>query len=268
MTVVATIITAHFTAHASDSFLTEKQPDGSHRPTETEKTKLLHVPAWRGAMAYWGLAYYGKWHTLNWLRARANNAGNYGSAEDFARAVATELDRERKMHFPSITMGIGIHFTAYEYIHGYYIPELFLISNWTDLSYSSCRPTFSMTRETYGTHKRIEDRLPEHGQPDRRLEIHSALHNDKVLFHFNNGDTLLFNPIAHSIFSTFSLLLQRGQLRDPADVKTHLSLVRRPVEVASKLLSDLAKPGSILIGGKPHDLAIAPNGTYKSTTGD
>ena len=218
-------------------------------------------------MAYWGVAYCGNWDTLTWLRRQANNAGSYGSPEAFARAMATELDRAKHLYFPAVTKGIGIHFTAYEYINGYYIPELFLVSNWTDVSYSSCRPIFSVTRETYGTHNRITDRLPEHGEPACRLEIHSALHNDKALFHFNNGDTLLFNPIAYSIFSTFSLLLQRGQLRDHADVKTHLSLVRRPVEVASKLLSDLANPGSIVIGGRAHDLAVSHNGMYETTTG-
>jgi hypothetical protein len=125
-----------------------------------------------------------------------------------------------------------------------------------------------MTRETYGTLKETTDRPSEHGQPDCRLEVHAALHNKKILFHFNNGDTLLFNPIASSIFLTFSQLLGRQQLRNPTDVKTHLSLARRPVEVVSKLLSDLAKPGFRLIGGKPHDLAISPNGTYESSTGD
>ena len=88
------------------------------------------------------------------------------------------------------------------------------------------------------------------------------------MFRFDNGDPVLFNPIANAIMDTFIQLSRRRHLRDAADVKTHLALARRPVEVVSRLLTDLAEQGSRLVGGKPHDLAIAPNGDTESTTGD
>jgi hypothetical protein len=267
MTVIATIITSRYTAHASDSFITERQKDGTFLVKETQQTKLVRVEAWRGAMAYWGLAYYGKWNTLDWLRAKASDADKYPSAQAFAEALAAELTTEANYRLRSAKMGIGIHFTAYEYVNGYWIPELFLISNWIDVSYNSCRPAFTATRETFGAHVGIEERSKGDANPNRRLAVHSALHNDKALLYYNNGDTSLFNPIARSVFGTFALLLQRGQFRDPASVQTHLSLVRRPVEIASKLISDFGRPGSILIGGKPHDLAISPGGQYHTTTG-
>ena len=47
-----------------------------------------------------------------------------------------------------------------------------------------------------------------------------------------------------------------------------LAFARRPVEVVSKLLTDFAKTNRRMIGGRPHDLAISPDGQYFSSTGD
>lgn len=85
---------------------------------------------------------------------------------------------------------------------------------------------------------------------------------------FNNGDPLFFNPIAHSVFSAMQEIRRRGNLRDPSDAGTHLALVRRPIEIVSRLLSDFAQNDMRVVGGKAHDLAIAPTGEVKSTTGD
>jgi hypothetical protein len=88
------------------------------------------------------------------------------------------------------------------------------------------------------------------------------------MFLFNNGDPVLFNPIANSILTSFAELSRRGHLKDPTSFKTHLSIARRPVEIVSNLLTDFAAPDKRLVGGKPHDLAVCPGGDYHSTTGD
>jgi hypothetical protein len=168
---------------------------------------------------------------------------------------------------------LGIHFTAYEYIDGYWIPELFALSRWTDESYQGVLPNFEfrVTRETYATWKGLnppEGRSPEVGLPTYRLEVHKALHHQTLMLLYNNGDPALFNPIANSVLASFAELSRRGQLKDPTSFQTHVSIVRRPVEIVSKLLADLAAPGTRLVGGKPHDLAVSPSGVYKSTTGD
>ncbi len=85
---------------------------------------------------------------------------------------------------------------------------------------------------------------------------------------FNNGDPVLFNPIAASFFSGAQQLIRRRHLRNPSSLKTHLSLARLPVEVVSRMVSQLADRDMRLIGGKPHDLAISPDGRMWSTTGD
>lgn len=272
MTVIATVITSQYTAHATDSFITVARADGTREVVEDQAPKLVRVPAWRGALAYWGLARLGNdWDTLAWLRARAAQAGGSGSPEEFAIGLANELATElgrRRFQLP-VHRGMGVHFTAYEYISGYWVPELFLVSNWTDRSYTAVKSNgFSVTRETYATLKGLSDRPPEQREARFRREVHSALHQNGVMFRFNNGDPVLFNHVADAILNTFLELRSRRHLRDPISVKTHLSLVWRPIDVVSKLLADMADQGSRVIGGKPHDLAVDPSGEYRSNTGD
>lgn len=276
MTVVSTIITRHYTAHASDSFLTMYHPNGTLEVVEDQQSKLVDVRAFRGVMSYWGLARHeGGWDTFQWLRERAKRAGDSVSAAAFAEACATELTAElSRCRFANPRdSGLGIHFTAYEEINGYQIPELFVLSRWKDESYREVLPAykFRVTRETYATLKRLnppDGRSPEFGQPTYRLEVHKTLQDQPLMFMFNNGDPTLFNPIASSIRDSLAELSRRRQLKDPTSLQTHLSIVRRPVEVVSTLLADLTDRGKRHIGGKPHDLAVSPGGLYHSTTGD
>lgn len=272
MTVISTIITRHYTAHASDSFITVLRPDGSLDVVEDQKSKLLQVPAWRGAMGYWGLAQHvAGWNTLEWLRTQANHAGQHASAAAFATALGEQLthalsalavDKPRDR-------GLGIHLTVYEHIQDRWVPELFVLSNWTDAFCTAVRPQgFRVTRETYATLKRLAERSADHGQPAYRLEVHAALHNAPLMFRFNNGDPTLFNPVANSVLDSLIELSRRGHLKDPTSSLTHLSIARSPVEIVSKLLAELADPGRRLVGGKPHDLAVSPGGVYESRTGD
>ena len=273
MTVISTIITRYCTAHASDSFLTEF---GSGKIRESQQSKLVRLPALRGAIGYWGLAWLDDgWNTHQWLRDRAKSTGGTDSPSAFAEDCATELTAElrRRTWAEPLHSGLGIHFTAYEFISGYWIPELFVLSRWTDATYREVLPDyrFRVTRETYATLKGLnppEGRSPEFGQVDYRLKVHAALHDTPLMFQFNNGDPALFNPIANCVLNTFAQLSDRGQLSDPSSIKTHLAICRRPVEIVSKLLADFAAPATRLIGGKPHDLAVTSGGVYQSTTGD
>jgi hypothetical protein len=215
------------------------------------------------------------WDTFQWLRKRAERTGGSASATAFAQDCAAELTAElRRRKFASpLHSGLGIHFTAYEYVNGYWIPELFVLSRWTDETYRDVLPDyqFRVTRETYATLKGLhppEGRSPEFGQADFRREVHAALQAAPLMFRFNNGDPALFNPIANSVLDTFIQLSGRRQLKEPSSIETHLSIARRPVEIVSKLLADLAAPDTRLIGGKPHDLTVTPGGVYQSTTGD
>jgi len=272
MTVISTIITRHHTAHASDSLITVLRPSGLREVVEDRAPKLVRVPAWRGVIAYWGLASYGDdWNTLDWLCGEAGRAHEHPSAADFTRSLAARVTEAlRVRHFPSQRdCGLVIHFTAYEWVGGRWVPELFLISNWTDTSYTGVRPTgLQVTRETYATLNNIADRSDEHGSPACRLAVHEALHNTSLMFRFNNGDPGLFNGVANAILESFLIIASRAPIRDPTSASTHLAIARRPVEVVSRLTADFLVPGRRLVGGRPHDLAVSPGGIYESSTGD
>jgi hypothetical protein len=269
MTVISAVISRFCTAHASDSLITERQPDGSYRPTEYRRAKIIAVRQWRGAMAYWGLATYGPWSTFDWLRDLATSASNFSSPQDFAYSIMGRLNTELSgMRFQIPTNGgLGIHFTAYEHVNDYWIPELFLISNWTDPSYSAVRPAgFGVSRETYHTIANEPSR-EEHASTSIRLQVHAFLQEGKMLI-YNNGDPLLFRPAANSVSAMLSEIARRGHLKAPEDIETYRSIARRPIEVVANAQLDFYKPGARIVGGKLHDLAITPDGLYSSSTGD
>ncbi len=256
---------------ASDSYITELQPDGTHKLTESRQTKLVAVEHFRGALAYWGLATYVRysWSTLRWLRGWAGKAREFSSAETFAHSLASALNAGiSNMQFKSETdSGIGIHFTAYEYIDGYWVPELFLISNWSDPTYQSIRADgVGVSRETCHTLTQ-QSPAPEHGSPQYRMRVHKYL-QDGGWFIYNNGDPAMFNPAAAAVFRLLEMLSQRGLLARQEEVTTYLAIARRPIEIVADAQRDFCEKRSRVVGGKLHDLGITPNGLYESTTGD
>lgn len=268
MTVVSTVISRFCTAHASDSLVTERQPDGTYQATESQKAKIIPVRQWRGAMAYWGLATFGRWSTFEWLKGRAGLASACSSPQQFAHGIAAQLNSALSgMRFQRPTdAGLGIHFTAYEYVNDYWIPELFLISNWADTSYCTLRPTgVGVSRETYHT---VADVPPsdDHSHASFRLQVHAFLQEGKLLI-FNNGDPVLSNQAAKGLGAMVNEIARRGQLRAPDEIATYRAIARRPIEIVAKAQLDFCRPGTRLVGGRLHDLAVTPDGLYSSSTG-
>jgi hypothetical protein len=120
MTVISAVITRYCTVHASDSLVTALQADGTCKPKEWTRSKIIAVPHWRGAMAFWGLATYDayNWSTLDWLQEQAQNADQYSTPEEFAQGLTRKLNEAiSNMDFARpVDSGIGIHLTVYEYI--------------------------------------------------------------------------------------------------------------------------------------------------------
>jgi hypothetical protein len=136
-------------------------------------------------MSYWGLAEFEarQWSTLSWLKNRANSASAFPTAEEFATNLAVALTQElAQLNLCNSTdRGIGIHFTAYERVNGYWIPELFLISNWLDTSYRALRPNgVGVTRETFHA---ISGEEPDqkHRDSTYRLRVRAFLQEGKIL---------------------------------------------------------------------------------------
>lgn len=273
MTVIAAVITRYCTAQASDSLITELQSDGTRVPKEWERTKIVAVPHWRGAMAYWGLATYDVYQrsTLDWLQERAQEADQSSSPEDFARRMTEMLNEaisKMTFHRP-LDAGIGIHFTAYEYINNYWIPELFLLSNFEDPSYQLLHSDgVRFSRETYHhIDRNVPGPRPEHREAKYRLKVHEHLQAGGMLI-YNNGDPFMFNPAAEAILTMIRELARRGNLAYPDNVATYRAIVRRPIEIVSRVQLDFARQETRTVGGKPHDLAVTPNGEYSSDSGD
>jgi hypothetical protein len=271
MTVISTIITKRFTAHASDSLIT---PFGPHKKEdrETQKTKIIPVKHLRGAMSYWGLATTTDgWNALTWLRDRARAAPRFESPEEFARVLRDDLTQEfKKIGLRKISeTGLGIHFSAYEWVEGYWIPELFKISNWTDTSYTDVWPDgFRLERVTYHTSfTPTIDESPEDGKPERRLEVHQKLQAGMMLI-YNNGDPNMFNHAASAIFNMVGVRGALGHLKDMETPEAVCDLARRPIEIVTEVQRDFCREDVVRVGGKPHELAISPGGEYRSRTGD
>jgi hypothetical protein len=269
MTAIATVITNRCTAHASDSFLTSVMPDGSLRVVEARRTKILRVEAHRGAMAYWGLATLGSLSILELLRREAAQAYRFKESEEFAKHLTDLLQKKMAKRCRDVGMGIGIHFTAYEWIGGHQIPELFQIKNFSDTSYRDLRKDgFELTRETYHAIMSVP-KLPEHREPKYRLEVHRRLHaSSRAILLYNNGDPTLFNPAARGAFAMIGELERRGQLVDWSVPVGHRRVAAAPIKAVVEIQRALAVKAARLVGGIIHTLSITPSGQYESDSGD
>jgi hypothetical protein len=271
MTVISTIISGYCTAHASDSFLTQPRSDGNYEVRDSQTSKILCVRRWAGIISYWGLSAKPefKWSAVNWLQARITQSDQFTTAEDFARDLGSRLNHElSKMTYVTPTeRGIGIHFTAYELVDGYSIPELFAITNFIDTTYQAIRPEgINVTRETYGLAFDVSDRGPQDGEASRRHEVRKYIQNVPLLY--NNGDPGMFNQASGAILDMLRLARERGVLRVPTETRAHRDIVTWPIKIVSGVQRDFLQQGQRLVGGKPHNLSVTPNGTYESDTGD
>lgn len=268
MTVIATMIARSGTANATDSLLTTRGRNGERVPVESQETKVVSVRHFRGALAYWGFAGSANGtRTVDWLRDRATEATQHESPEAFADSVARQLQAwlQSQAVATDPRFGIGVHFTAYERVSDYWIPELFLISNFADL-YTSLRATgVGYSRETLSTVTRTP-RSPEDRQHDRRLRVHEFLQRGGWL-RFNNGDPLLFNPTADAVQRMLDVARARDALAElTVDRVRHWT--RLPVEMVAELQGKFYRPEVQVVGGRIHDLAVTPLGVYSSDSGD
>jgi len=267
MTVVATFITRTCTVQASDSLLTAIKPDGATEHVEWENTKIVPVAYFRGSIAYYGFAGWVKgWTLLDWLRTEVQKAKRHPSAQAFGEHLAGALQSELMRLKVSGTAGVGLHFSAYERMNDYSIPELFHISNWLETSYVGLRPDgVGCTRESWGVITGNGSSL-DHGTAEHRMRVHEHLQGGKWL-RFNNGDPALFNTVANALQDAVSLLRDRGRLRN-LGVPEHIALTQRFVELVAEIQRDVGRAEDRRVGGRIHNLAITPDGRYSSTSGD
>lgn len=286
MTVISVLINKYCTVHASDSYLTV--PHGQElQVVESQETKIVRAEKYRGALAYFGLAKSDdfNWSTLTWLQSQVANS-RYDQAEDFARSLTDNLNGElAKMQYANpLAKGIGIHFTTYERFDDLWIPELFAATNFSSTAYESLHVEGVIcTRQTFNVVMHNMPSLPEHREREFRLMVHYALHRADALLVYNNGDPLLFNPVAGAIFDSLRITARRGELSDTQNPETYRRIAKTAVKVVCDIQQAMVeqdrqetrKPGAKTIisgkrriGGKSHALAISPNGSYLPVSGD
>jgi hypothetical protein len=103
------------------------------------------------------------------------------------------------------------------------------------------------------------------------------------MFIYNNGDPLLFNPVAGAILDSIQQIRLRGVLRNADSVEMYREIAKSAVDIVSALQQRFVHhervplPGQpkseILvgkrkIGGKTHALAVTPDGQYFPISGD
>lgn len=278
MTVISTLLTKHCTVHCTDSFITARKPNGDGFDyIETQKSKIIAVEKYHGAMSYFHLALMPankpQWNTFEFLEKQALSETKPATAEEFARNLKKELDKNAIKYCKQANMGIGIHFTAYEEVNGYQIPEMFYISNISGIDletgyYKGFDDHFSLGRHSYftmtGQRKPVAE---EHRNPEFRLAVKAQLDLGQLIW-FNNGDPAIFNQTASGLATMSQILAARHMLNDRENpIKFYTQLALQPVKIVSKVQSEFCKENMAVVGGKCHQLTITPAGKYSCETG-
>lgn len=273
MTIISTIITPGLTVHATDSLLTHPKFDDEGRivgyPVLMRKArKIVRVPAYAGALSFWGLARLGWPSTHQWLSWQIGETRSK-SPEEFANFLAEKLQAtlNRLNLGQDVFYGIGIHFTAYEND----VPELFLITNFLDTFYTNVdRTRVHVSRQSY---------LYTPNNDGTGAELHGALNYREAVrsyfeasywnwIVFNNGDPMMFNPMATAMIEQFRVAGERKKLNVNERKLLVKTIAALPIETVSKVQANVYQKDQQLVGTPIRWLAIRPTGIYESNTGD
>lgn len=266
MTAISALISKNWLAVASDSLLTEFYPANNLiTHSEFRKSKIVPIRKFKAAAAYWGLAKIGNWRTYDFLRDQAANSNTFETFEDFATNLKDKLNEKlNEFTFSNpVHKGIGIHLVGFEVVNRANIPELFLISNYRDTTYTTIGD-LSISRNLYGTLP--SDLRQENLTLQGQREIIIRFLDNNGLFIFNNGDPALFNPAANAIHGMFRIAIERGAILN--DNKTIMKLASKPIDMIKEMQKDFFKKEFIKVGGKIHHLLITERGDFISNTGD
>ncbi len=103
-----------------------------------------------------------------------------------------------------------------------------------------------------------------HRETKCRLQVKAALDRGE-LFIYNNGDPALFMNFANAFADSIRIMDQRKSLRNDLGVPREVAI--RSIETVARAQKAFTKPGRQLIGGRPQDLTIFPDGRMLSDTG-
>ncbi|MDD4968864.1 MAG: hypothetical protein PHT07_05500 [Paludibacter sp.] len=266
MTAISALISKKWISVASDSLLTEIIKGDEVRHIEFRKSKIVPIKKFKASASYWGLAKIAEWRTYDFLKNMSVEAESFENFESFANHVCIELKKKLdKVRVPNaIDKGIGIHLAGFEKFEGEVLPELFLISNFTDTSYKSIGELV-VSRNLYNNLD-IELKNNENSLEEQRLSVKQYLDKGGI-FIFNNGDPDFFNPASIAMNEMFLEAVKRRVLKKN-DLKVYLSMASLPIEMIKRTQKDLFEKKHIRVGGQIHNLLITDKGEMISTSKD
>ncbi len=278
MTVISALFSKKGIAVAADSMLTAIDTSGRHIYLEWQKSKIVPIPKLKACISYWGIAGALKkihkpneepewiWQTYEWLRKESENP-KYQNLEDFSKDIKEKLDKQlNQLSFQKdIDKGIGLHIAGLEKVDDYTIPELFLISNYTDPTYQNIGE-LGLSRNTFHTIAKVPP-SPDHYKKEFRFAVKEFLSKGGLIT-YNNGDPIMFNMVSSTISYGFQIALHRKVLKTINSVQETVPIVKRPIEIISEIQRDFYKQDKRMVGGKIHDYCIDNYGNSYSTSGD
>lgn len=267
MTVIAAVIGPKVMAIATDSYKTKYvKSSKSYEVVEFKKPKIIPVVKYHAAISFWGLADYGGWSLERFLRRLIAESSPDIPLEEFGQIISNNLNRELDRIIPgkSLKKGLGIHLTGFE-THGVTtVPELFLISNFSNIAYNRLEDSINCERHLYPIAARTLGVKANNYEEER--EVILDFFRTGQIFYFNNGDPELFTPIADGYYNSVNRFRLRIKSRILGD-EGYRHMALGPVETIKTLQQRFAPKGKRLVGGKIHDLVISANGSFTSSSG-
>jgi len=201
LTIILTQLTLGQTVHATDSLLTKRS---SRRLAKgSGQAKFLGCPQFRGGFSWFGQITAGRhWNAKTFLEQRIKDLPNPPmiSSDQFASEIAKELTYRLTFTHISKSMGLGLHFTTYDLGDGEWIPELFLITNYTGLEYRGGLG-FVAQRQTYHwLSNNTDTNFADHFKDEFRIKVKQQL--QKTPIHFSNGQPTVFARFIPQILET------------------------------------------------------------------
>ncbi|MEC5127123.1 hypothetical protein VSU19_10210 [Verrucomicrobiales bacterium BCK34] len=259
MTAIASMFSRKCVATASDSFLTNAKNGDL---IEARRPKIICSKPLTLTISYWGLARFGTFDTFNFLKNFTAENRNASDHEEFAKQLSHELTvKIRSLRLNQNQRGVGVHLAFYENVGGKRIPELILVSNFKDPTYSSTSDTVSFSRRTAVD---LEKHPDFQGKPSRQ-EFLSWLENHHVM-RFNNGDPELFSSAADAIMKMTMAIRARGKFPKGSDYDAYRLWVREPIETIKEVHRRVCPKKHRIVGGQIHDVLMLPNGEFKTSS--
>lgn len=267
MTVNFIEITRDGTAHATDSLITKRTATGRDPSELSGKPKFVHIPKFHGIMSWFGTVQYGGWNALEFLTKKAEEAEKFTvkQIQDFSDNIAHDIGIALNGGGWSMPeKGCGIHFTFYEELDEYWVPELMFITNYSGYEattgYQTGGPALLALRQTFHTISGNKDvNYSQHGDSECRRAVHSFINNVRSLW-YTNGDNFFTNAGFEIAENSQQIFLTRKML------KTHnaLKLAQWRTLFAVKTAVEAHKIFSYepLVGGKCFSTAVMPPGDY------